>query len=180
MRVEQMRVEQTVAITEYEVLTSSKFYLEISLRGSDDRMDGYFMECQGFERKQELIEVCHVTPQKWGSKGMTAGRVVRTKMPGNSSSGNITLRRGLTLSSVMWSWFAQVEQGNWAKQRRDGDLTLYDQGGTERARFRFIGAFPVRYKISDVNVQTSEFEIEELELAIDEFRRTDKSEPRRK
>lgn len=163
-----------MAKTEYEVLTSSKFYLEIRLRGSDDRMDAYFMECQGFERKQEVIEVCHVTPQKWGSKGTTAGRIINTKVPGNSSSGNITLRRGLTLSSVMWDWFAQVEQGNWAKQRRDGDLTLYDQGAIERARFRFIGAFPIRYKISDVSAQTSEFEIEELELAIDEFRRVDK------
>jgi phage tail-like protein len=163
-----------VAKTEYEVLTSSRFYLEIRLRGSDDRMDAYFMECQGFECKQEVIEVCHVTPQKWGSKGTAAGRIVQTKVPGGANSGNITLRRGLTVSSVMWDWFAQVDQGNWAKQRRDGDVTLYDQGAVERARFRFIGAFPVRYKISDLSAQNSEFEIEELELAIDEFRRVDK------
>lgn len=161
--------------TEYEVLVSSKFYLEIRLRGSDDRMDGYFMQCEGFERKQEVIEVCHVTPQKWGRMGNSAGRVIQTKIPGNSSSGNLTLKRGLTLSPVMWKWFAAVEAGNWAKQRREGDLTLYDQGAIERARFRFSGAFPVRYKISDVNVQASEFEIEELELAIDEFRRVDKN-----
>ncbi len=154
-----------------EVLTSSKFYLEIKVDGSDDRIDGYFMECQGFERSQDVIEFCEVTPQKWGNNGSAVGRVVRTKLPGSAKSSNLTLRRGMTSSKVIWEWFQAVEQGNWAKQRRNGDITLYDQAGDERARFRFMGAFPIKYKIGDLGAGKSEFEIEEIELAIDEFSR---------
>lgn len=156
---------------QYELLTSSRYYLEIRVDGSDDRIDGYFMECQGFERTQEAIEFCHVTPQKWGKDGNSVGRVARTKIPGNSHSGNLILRRGMTVSMAVWDWFSAVEKGNWAKQRRNGDLTLYNQNAIEQARFRFLGAWPTKYKISDVSASNSEFEIEEMELVIDEFSR---------
>ena len=77
----------------------------------------------------------------------------------------------MTSSKVIWEWFQAVEQGNWAKQRRNGDLTLYDQAANEQARFRFMGARPVKYKIADLGAGKTEFEIEEMELAIDEFSR---------
>jgi phage tail-like protein len=156
---------------EYEVLASSRFYLELRVDGSDDRIDGYFMECSGFQRSQQLIEFAQVTPQKWGKEGTTAGRVVKTKMPGNTTCSNITLKRGMTISKVVWDWFRSVEQGNWATQRRDGDLVIYDQAAIEQARFRFLNAFPISYKISDVKAGGSDFEIEEIELAVDEFMR---------
>src|SRR4028118_523011 len=83
---------------ELEVLTNSRFYLELKLKGSVEPVDAYFMECQGFKRTQEVIEVCEVTPQKWGKAGTTMGRVVRTKVPGNVKSNNLILRRGMTSS----------------------------------------------------------------------------------
>jgi len=155
----------------YEVLSNARFYLELHVDGSDDRIDGYFMECQGFKRTQEIAELCEVTPQKWGKNGTSKGRVVRRKVPGNVKSENIILRRGLTISNAIWDWFAEVEQGKWAEQRRDGDITIYTQGAEEAARFRFRGAWPVSYKISDFKAGSGEFEIEEFELAVDQFRR---------
>ena len=155
----------------YEVLTKARFYLELKLQGSNDMIDGYFMECKSFKRSQELIEHCEVAAQKWGSAPAQRGRVIRTKMPGNSKSDNIILHSGMTISPTMWRWFQDVEQGNWAKQCRDGDLTLYDQAGEVQSRFRFLGAWPVSYKIADVNADSSDFQIEEVELAVDEFMR---------
>ncbi len=157
--------------TKFEVLTSSKFYLEIQLDGSDNRIDAYFMECQGFERTVDTIDFCQVTPQKWGKNSSAVGRVVRTKMPGNSKNGNLILRRGMTTSMIFWGWFSAVEQGQWSQKRKNGDLVLYNQGSEEQARFRFFGAWPTKYKISDVKAGSAEFEIEEMELVIDEFKR---------
>lgn len=154
---------------DYEVLSSSRFYLELRMDGSDDRVDGYFMECSGFQRKQDVIEISHVTPQKWGKNTTASGRIVGTKIPGNSSCNNLVLKRGMTISTAVWDWFRAVERGNWATQRRDGDLVIYDQGAIEQARFRFLGAWPVQYKISDVKAGNGEFAIEEMELAVDEF-----------
>jgi phage tail-like protein len=161
---------------EYEVLTSSRFYLELKMDGSDDRIDGYFMECSGFQRSQQVIEFAHVTPQKWGKDGTTSGRVIKTKIPGNITCSNITLKRGMTTSTMIWDWFRSVEQGNWSSQRKDGDLVIYNQAAIEQARFRFLRAFPVSYKISDVKAGNNDFEIEELELAVDEFTRVSGSE----
>jgi len=154
-----------------ELLVSSKFYIEITLNGSLEEIDGYFMECSGLSRSQEAIEIVEVTPQVWGKSGSTKGRVVRTKIPGNVKSDNITLKQGLSISTTMWNWFTAVENGDWSQQLRDGDITVYDQGAIERARFRFNGAWPVRYKISDFKADGSEFVISELELSVNDFLR---------
>ncbi|MEL6171476.1 MAG: phage tail protein, partial [Pseudomonadota bacterium] len=121
-------------MTNFEVLTNARFYLELKLEGSNDLIDAYFMECQGFKRTQQAIEVAEVTAQKWGSKPAQKGRVIRTKLPGNVKSENITLKFGMTLSPTMWKWFQAGEKGNWAKQFRNGALTIYNQAGDIQAR----------------------------------------------
>ena len=158
-------------MTNFEVLTSSRFYLELKLQGSNDLIDGFFMECRGFKRTQQAIEIAEVTAQRWGSKPAERGRVIRTKLPSNAKSDNLTLRYGMTISPTMWKWFQAVEQGHWAKQFRNGDLTIYNQGGDIHARFRFLGAWPISYKIADTKAGENDFQIEELDLAIDEFLR---------
>ncbi|MEL7038219.1 MAG: phage tail protein [Cyanobacteria bacterium J06592_8] len=155
-----------------ELLTASRFYLELKLEGSQEPVDATFLECRGFKRTQEVIEFCEVTPQQWGSKPAKLGRVVRTKIPGNSKAENIILRRGMTNSTTLWKWFNAVEEGNWAKQLRDGSLVIYDQAGQEQARFEFRGAWPTRYTAMDVSVSSSEIEIEELELAVETLTRS--------
>ncbi|CAN1213288.1 phage tail protein [Tumidithrix helvetica PCC 7403] len=153
-----------------EILTTARFYLEITLQGSNETIDGYFMECSGFERSQDAIEIAEVTPQVWGKTGNTKGRVVRTKIAGNSKSSNITLKQGITISTTLWDWFTKVETGHWAEQLRDGDITVYDQSATEKVRFRFNGAWPVRYKLaSSFKADSSEFSVAELELSVNEF-----------
>ena len=154
-----------------EVLTVSRFYVE--LKFSDSKPDAYFMECKGIQYSQDVIEVCEVTPQKWGGKGAKFGRVVRTKIPGNSRIANITLKRGLMDNSLaMWEWMTNV-QNSWSEQRLDsGKLVIYTQDGKPGATFTFTNAWPVRYSISDINVGGGELAIEELEIAVEEFQRT--------
>lgn len=155
----------------FEILTAHRFYLGLELDGSMDRVDGIFLECRGFQRTQEVIEVCEVTGQLWGAEGKSKGRVVRTKIPGNVKSGNLTLRRGMTFSTTFWKWFQQVQDGHWGKQRKDSSLVIYDQASIEVARFNLFRAWPTSYKITDVNARSSEIEVEELEIAYEEFQR---------
>lgn len=153
-----------------ERLTANRFYVELKLDGSQDSVDATFLECQGIERSQEVIEICEVTPQQWGQA--KSGRIVRTKIPGNGKTSNITLRRGMTNSKTLWNWFKAVEEGNWAKQFREGSLTIYDQAGEAQAILEFQGAWPTRYKASGFNANSSEMEIEELEIAVDMLTRS--------
>ena len=152
-----------------EILTAHRFYLGLTLDGQKDNVDGFFLECQGFKRSQDAIEITEVTPNKWGASDK--GQVVRTKIPGNVKSGNITLKRGMTNSLAIWKWFEAVQEGKWANQRKSAALTIYDQAGQEQARFELAGAWPASYKIADVNARSSDIEIEEIEVAYEEFKR---------
>ena len=46
---------------------------------------------------------------------------------------------------------------------------IYDQAAKEQARFNFRGAWPLRYVASDVSAQSSDMEVEELEMAVESF-----------
>jgi phage tail-like protein len=153
----------------YEFLTACRFYLELSLDGSKDPVDAIFLECKGFKATQQVVEICEVTPSPWGKANK--GQVVRTKIPGNTKYDNITLRRGISSSMTFWNWFEKTQKGEWAegKQRKDGSLTIFNQAGKETARLQFKRAWPTIFKIADVSAKSTEFEIEELGIAVEEL-----------
>ncbi|MEO1591044.1 MAG: phage tail protein [Cyanobacteria bacterium J06632_22] len=155
-----------------EILTKARFYLELRLDGSVDMIDGYFMECSGFQRSQDVIEIKEVTPQVWGQNGNSKGHIIHSKIPGNSSYTNISLKRGLTVSTAFWDWMDTIGEGNWDNQRRNGSLAIYGQMSlVEMFRFEFTGAWPVSYKISDLDVKGSDHNIEEVEIAVESLKR---------
>ena len=156
--------------TTKEQLLNSQFYVELKLDGSSDLADGTFLDCQGLTASQEVVEFAEVTPQKWG-QGARYGRVVRTKLPGNTKANNLVLRRGMTNSITLWRWFEAVREGNWKSQRRNGSVTIYDRAGDEQARFEFFGAWPANYKAADLSASGTEMEIEELEIAVESLKR---------
>ncbi|MCY7279095.1 MAG: phage tail protein [Phormidesmis sp. CAN_BIN44] len=117
-----------------------------------------------------MIEACEVTAQQWGAA--KSGLVVRTKIPGNVKTNNVTLRRGMTRSTTLWKWFESVQRGNWAKQQRDGSLTIYNQQSVAQAVFQFQSAWPISYSLTDLSAGSNDIEIEEMELAIATFTRT--------
>lgn len=171
-----------------EFLVASKFYVELSLDivyGSDSKVDAVFQECLGLNLSQEIVDFCEVTPSAWGIKtdrdgnpdkklispNAKYGALVRTRMPGNTQSHNVILRRGMTKSMTLWNWFERVRQGDWARQRRQGSIGIYDQNGIQQFRIDFFGAWPVKYTIGDLGCNKTEVEIEELEIAWDGFNR---------
>jgi phage tail-like protein len=150
-----------------EILTNSRFYLELSLDGSDAVVDAIFTECKGFKPTQDVIEACEVTPRQWGKA--SRGKIVRTKLAGNDKYTNLVLKRGMTSSKTIWNWFEAVKQGNWFAQRRNGSLSIYDQEGKIQARYEFRGAWPTSYVVGDVNVGGADMAIEDMEVAIEEL-----------
>lgn len=158
-------------MSEFEILTANRFYVRLDLDNSNEKVDGIFLECQGLKRTQDAIEICEVTPNKWGKS--TTGSVVRTKIPGNVKSGNLTLKRGMTCSKTLWNWFQSVQDGEWATQRRNASLSIYDQAAKMQARFELGGVWPTSYKVADLNARATTIEIEEMEIAFETFKRVD-------
>lgn len=154
---------------EFEILTANRFYIELKLDKSNDKIDGIFLECQGLKRTQDAIEICEVTPDKWGKS--TKGLVVRTKIPGNVKSGNLTLKRGMTCSQTLWDWFQAVQDGKWNEKRCDASISIYDQAAEMQARFELGGVWPTSYKVADLSARATTIEIEEMEVTFETFKR---------
>lgn len=156
-----------------ELLLANRFYFELSiqLKRGNETVDAVFLECQKFQKQQKIIEIVEVAKAQWANAKM--GQLVTTKIPGHSTTENLVLKRGLTDSLALWQWFTDIESGKWNSDHVSaGSLNVFDQAGTVKAKFDFTGAWPTRYSSSDMNAQSSEMAIEELELAVDGFTRS--------
>jgi phage tail-like protein len=154
-----------------ELLLANRFYLrlEIKISGSKEQVDAVFLECQRLQRTQKLIEIVEVSPNQWAKA--KCGHLTTAKIPGRSTTDNIVLKRGMTNSPFLWKWFTEVELGKWKNNVAEGSLSIYDQAGSEQARYNFRGAWPLRYSTSQANAQSTELAIEELELAVETLER---------
>ena len=155
----------------HEILTTSRFYVGLYLENSDDAVDGYFQECKGLKASQDVIECPEVVPLAWGNA--SHGRFSNVKIPGNIKVNNLTLVRSMRSSRTLWNWLLAVQQGQWAAQRRNGQIVIYRQDASEGARFVFENAWPASYKCSDVKASGGDLAVEELELACEVFERVD-------
>ncbi|MEL6223501.1 MAG: phage tail protein [Cyanobacteria bacterium J06627_8] len=163
-----------------EVLTASRFYVELNFDGSSPIPDAYFKECKGVQYSQEVAEIAEVTPEIWGVRGKP-GRFMRTKIPSTTKITNLTLKRGLMTDAIaMWDWMHAIAEpsadtegkGGWAKYRvSSGKIVIYTQSGDEGAIFTFSNAWPIKYAMPDIGVGSSDLAIEELEIAVEDFRR---------
>lgn len=148
-------------------LVANGFGINLQLDGSNNYSDGYFISCSEFAFTQEAIQFREVTNQRWGNA--TKGRSRLTKLPGNAVGGNLTLRRGKKASQCFWQWFSSVQNGKWFEQRKNMTITFF-QEGKAKAGFQFTEAWPVSYKMGETNVMTTEIEVEEIEIAYEEYK----------
>jgi phage tail-like protein len=98
-------------------------------------------------------------------------------LPGTIEYSNVVLKRGVSLSTALWDWF-QTGQFDFAVSRQD--ITIYqfspeadvsrgaasagDQSGAIKT-WSLSQAFPVSWKLGDMNSATSGLVVESLEIA---------------
>ncbi|MFL6550882.1 MAG: phage tail protein [Povalibacter sp.] len=86
------------------------------------------------------------------------------KLAGLTKHGNVTLKRGLTLSLDLYNWHRQIVTGAVANNRRNLVIVLQDESGTDQVRFLVRDAWPVKYEVGNLNATGNEVFIELLEL----------------
>jgi phage tail-like protein len=124
---------------------------------------GAFRECTGLGSENEVVEYKASGPK---------GEFVIKKVPGRMKWNNITLKRGITDAMDMWKWRAQVEQGQINDARKNGSIVMYNQAGTEIARWDFTAAWPSKITGPSANATNNEVGIEELEITHEGYKRT--------
>ncbi|MBN8592382.1 MAG: phage tail protein [Anaerolineae bacterium] len=126
------------------------FNFQIEIQGL---VVGGFMEVSGLQLEIQIKEY-----QEGGQNAFVH------KLPGPARfPGNLTLKRGLSDSDLLWDWQSKVAAGN--IQRRNGSVILLDETGVEKLRWNFFNAYPVRWNGPQFNAETASVAFETLELA---------------
>ena len=86
------------------------------------------------------------------------------KLPGMTKYGNITLKRGVTDSQVIYKWHKDILDGKIGENRKSIAIVVIDEAGKDKARFVVSECWPTKYDPSDLNGKGNEVFIELLEL----------------
>jgi phage tail-like protein len=84
------------------------------------------------------------------------------KLPKGTEQSNITLKRGITDSDVLWKWHRDVVDGK--VKRKSGRIILMDFEGNEKWHWTFEDAYPVKWVGPDFKAKGGETAVETLEL----------------
>lgn len=85
------------------------------------------------------------------------------KLPKSTKYQNITLKRGITDSDVLWTWQQGAVDG--MIHRKNGRIVLLDPEGNESWHWTFEDAYPVKWMGPDLKADGNAIAIETLELA---------------
>lgn len=128
--------------------SSFNFLVEI-----DGISQASFTECSGLDATTEPIE------HREGGDNTTV-----RKLPGKTTYSDISLKWGMTDSTVLWDWYKKVIQGN--VERKNGSVVVYDLANDkEVARWNFFNAWPTKWEGPGFNATGNEVAIETLTIA---------------
>jgi phage tail-like protein len=85
------------------------------------------------------------------------------KLPGAIKYDNIVLKWGITDSTVLYDWYADVTKGK--VERKNGSIVLNGLDGQEVLRWNFIQGWPTTWKGPELNAKSNEAAIVSLEIA---------------
>jgi phage tail-like protein len=91
------------------------------------------------------------------------------KLSGLTKYGNIILKWGITDNMEFYNWIESVKNNGASGNRKNMTIILADDQGINRMRWNIIQAWPVNYRITNLNAQTSEIAIEMIEVAFIDF-----------
>lgn len=128
-----------------------------SVKIGSDRI-GAFRECSGPSVEMDVYEY-----EEGGNN------LFVHKLPGRWKVGNVTLKRGVCRSDVLWDWCQKaiegVRDGSWNVQRREITIELCSPEGETVKAWSFTNAYPVKWTAPAFNAEQNSVSVEELELA---------------
>jgi phage tail-like protein len=86
------------------------------------------------------------------------------KLSGLTKYGNVTLKRGVTVSLELFDWHRRIVTGQIAANRKNLVIVVQDEAGADTARYVVSDAWPIKYDPGDLNAVGNDVFIELLEL----------------
>ncbi|WP_404786880.1 phage tail protein [Altericista sp. CCNU0014] len=131
-------------------ITANRFYV-----GIESSISASFTECQGLG-----VKIKYETYAEGGANDQ------QRIFLGQPEFSDVTLRRGMTDDLVFWNWASQVMKPNAQKavERRNVNISLFDQAGETMQCWTLIGAVPVGWSAPTFAADSTSVAIEELTL----------------
>ncbi len=92
------------------------------------------------------------------------------KVTGGQKMTHTTLKRGVIGAKHLYEWLNLVREGH-QDQLRTVTITLLSESGEETARWRLLGAMPVKWTGPSLNSNDTDVAIEELVLSVEGIER---------
>jgi phage tail-like protein len=127
--------------------TACRFYVEV-----DNKKEAVFTEVSGLSMEMTLEDI-----EEGGNNEFVH------RMPGRCKVGNLTLKRGMTVSNQFLQWSVKVSQGT--IEKKHVSVVLYNIDGTEAMRWNFDNAYPVKWSGPQFKADDTAVAIETVELA---------------
>lgn len=138
-------------------LVSFNFAIEVQ-----GQVNGFFTEVSGLGSETEITEHKVMGPK---------GQQIVMQVPGRLKWEQIVLKRGITSNMDIWDWRRLVEDGDVEESRRNGSIVMYDQMGTEVARWNFERAFPAKVTGPQPKADSGDIGIEEMTIVHEYIKR---------
>ncbi len=132
---------------ELNYVTANRFYV-----GLETEISASFSECSGLSVK--------VKTETYYEGGVNDQQRIFLGQPQFSE---VTLKRGMTDDLVFWDWVSQILSSK--KERRNVNITVFNQAGETMQCWTLIGAVPVGWKAPSLQANSNTVAIEELTLA---------------
>ena len=124
----------------------------------DGQQVAAFKECSGPSLEMDVFEY-----EEGGSNDCVH------KLPGRWKVGNITLKRGISRSDLLWKWCQDAVRaatsGKWDLNPQNISVVLYDAAGQPVLEWKFRNAYPVKWSGPTFKADENAIAVEELELA---------------
>jgi len=134
--------------------TSFNFLVEIDVDGVSNMVcAAVFSDVDGLEMTLE--------PKTIREGGNNTGPV---HMAGQVGYGQLTLKRGMTQSFDLWTWFDAVAAPGGGGLRGSANIVMLGSDGTEQVQFQLTGCLPVKLKAPALNAKDGLLAIEEMSL----------------
>ncbi len=141
-----------------EILTDFRFKVEI-----DSLMIAGFSDVSGLQSEIEVET--HVE----------GGNDYVHQLPKGVKYTNLTLKRGITDSDILWKWYKENNDAVLYRKglkKRDISVIILNELGDESHRFFFKNAYPIKWIGSDLKGSGSGIAIETLEFVHQGFERS--------
>ncbi|MGQ8364220.1 phage tail protein [Glaciecola sp. 1036] len=128
------------------------FHFSVEVMGFDNSSDSRFTDVSGLNVEMATEEIA-----EGGQNRFTQKYPVRTKYP------ELTLKRGLLKQSQMIDWIAQCIE-DFDIEPRNISLKLLNEEHEPLMHWYLVGAYPVKWSISDFSATSNTYVVESLQF----------------